>query len=149
MEEIHLQLSQIWTSAGVLAGFQLIALSWRIQREVKMELLRERTWITIADYIAVVSLLMLALGVFAAPVLNIYSVSIAVKVFGAALVVFVSHPIILLGHYNLYCSWDKYDELGKPKPRPPITNQEKVASVACAFLFLIYAVLAGISIYAA
>ena len=109
-----------------------------------MELRGERTWITLADYVAIMSLLMLALGVFAAPVLGIYPSDVAVKIFGAAFVMFVSHPIILIGHYNLYCSWGKYTKLGKPKPRSRVTNQEWVAFSVCAALFITYLLLMGI-----
>ena len=35
MESI--QLSQLWTAAAVLAGFQVTALTWRLNREVAME----------------------------------------------------------------------------------------------------------------
>ena len=131
-------LTQLWTAGGVLIGFQLIALSWRIQREAMMESVRERTWITLADYVALASLLMLTFGVFAVPILNINLVDIAAKMFGWALVMFVSYPIILIGHYNLYCSWGKYNKQGKRKSRPRVTNQEWVAFVACAILLFLY-----------
>lgn len=42
-------MSQLWTVAGVLAGFQIAALTWRINREIAMEADDERTWLTLPD----------------------------------------------------------------------------------------------------
>ena len=47
-----LQLSQLWTPAGILADFLVAALSWRIRRELDMEAQGEVTWLTLADALA-------------------------------------------------------------------------------------------------
>ena len=52
MEQINL--SQLWTAAAVLAGFQFTALIWRISREVEMEASGEQTWLTLSDYVAAI-----------------------------------------------------------------------------------------------
>ena len=123
------QLPQLWAAAAVLAGFQLTALGWRIQREIYMESRRERTWLTLADIFVGVSFLLLLVGVFAGPILSDISSSTAAKFFGLALFCFAASPFVLAGHYYLYGSWCK------KRPRPWVTVQEAVvASCACAFL---------------
>ena len=108
-------LTQLWTAAGVLTGFQFAALSWRIRRETEMEAEGEITWLTMADLVAGLSFLVLVLGVFVAPILGIITENTIPNMFGLALVLFVSYPFILAGHYNLYCSWGKI----MPDPSKP------------------------------
>ena len=126
MESI--QLSQLWTAAAVLAGFQVTALTWRINREVAMEAEDERTWVTLPDGYVAVSFLVIVVGVFAAPLSNSASTEMAVKLFGVALLIFAASPFVLAGHYNLYCSWDKR------VPRPRVTKQELTAAVVTVLL---------------
>ena len=117
------QLSQLWTAAAVLAGFQVTALTWRLNREVAMEAESERTWVTLPDGFVAVSFLVVVVGVFAAPLSGTASTNMAAKLFGLAMIVFAAFPFVLAGHYNLYCSW------GKSGPRPRVTKQEWVAAV--------------------
>ena len=44
-----IQLPQLWTVGAVLAGFQVAALTWRINREASMETEDETTWVTLAN----------------------------------------------------------------------------------------------------
>ena len=119
MEQISLP--QLWTAAAVLAGFQFTALTWRISREVGMEASREQTWLTLSDGVTAISFLILVLGVFVIPALDIYSITVAARVLGTALILFASYPFILAGHCNLYCRW------GKTVPRHRVTKQELIA----------------------
>lgn len=127
MESI--ELSHLWTAAAVVAGFQLAAFSWRLNRELNMEMLGYKTWLTVADILVVASFLLLVAGVFAAPVLSALPVDTAARLFGLAFVGFATSPMILAGHYNLYGPWRKRT------PRPWVTSQEWVAiPVAAVFL---------------
>ena len=116
-----IDLSQLWTAAAVLTGFQVTALSWRIKRELDMESRSERTWLTSADLFAAVSLLVVVFGVFAAPIFGAASTDVAAKLLGIALVLFTSSMFVLAGHYDLYCRW------GKKLPRDRTTRQEWAA----------------------
>ena len=128
MDEI--QLPQLWTAAAVLAGFQLTAIGWRIRRELYMESISERTWLTLADGFVGVSFLLLLGGVFAAPILGSVPAGFAAKCFGLAFVWFAASPFVLAGHYNLYGGWYK-----RPPPRPWATVQEMViAGVSLVFV---------------
>ena len=116
------QLSQVWTAAAVLAGFQVTALTWRLNREVAMEGGSERTWVTLPDGYVAISFLVVVVGVFAAPLSGAASTDMAAKLLGVAMIVFAACPFVLAGHYNLYCSW------GKSGPRPRVTKQEWAAA---------------------
>ena len=59
-----LTLSQIWTVAATLGGFQVVALAWRIRREIYMEGRGEITWLTLADLFVATSFLVIIGGVF-------------------------------------------------------------------------------------
>ena len=130
MEQINL--SQLWTAAAVLAGFQFTALIWRISREVEMEASGEQTWLTLSDYVAAISFLILVIGVFVIPALNFYPSSVTARVLGTALILFACYPFILAGHYNLYCRW------GKAVPRHRVTKQELSALTLCCILLAAY-----------
>ena len=110
----------------MLGGFQVAALSWRINRETKMEAKCERTWLTCADGFVASSFLVLVVGVFLAPI-RMGSIAIAVNWFGLALVLFAPAVFILAGHYNLYGEWAvKYKKDGRKAPRDRVTKQEWV-----------------------
>ena len=131
---LSIQMSQLWTIGAVLAGFQVAALTWRIKREIDMERQGETTWLTLADYFVMVSFLILIFGVFAGPAIGALTSGWAVKLFGFALIVFGVSPLVLAGHYNLYCPW------GKKRPRSWVTRQEAVASFAAVVLIIVPAV---------
>ena len=90
-----IELSHLWTAAAVVAGFQLVAFSWRLNRELNMEMLGFRTRLTVADILVVASFLLLVAGVFAAPVLSVLPVDTGARLFGLAFVGFATSPIIL------------------------------------------------------
>ena len=113
-----IELAQLWTVAGVLAGLQSAALIWRINREITMESEDERTWLTLPDAFAAVSFFILGIGVFLIPLSHDISNASVAKLLGTSIVVFAAYPFVLAGHYNLYCSWD-VDE-----PRDRTTKQE-------------------------
>ena len=129
-----INLSQLWTAAAVLTGFQITALSWRIKRELSMEAKGEPTWLTLADYLVAASFLVLVFGVFGSPIFGTLSTDSAAKMFGIALTLFTSSTFVLAGHYDLFCGW------GKKRPRNRITKQEWAAFGISVILIVIYLV---------
>ena len=125
---MELTLSQLWTAAAVLAGFQVSAFIWRINREVAVEAKGWPTWLTLSDGIVAVSFLVLVIGVFWVPLLGSVSTETAAKLLGVAVIVFATYPFVLAGHYNLYCRWDKYCPSGDLKRRDRVTKQEWAAA---------------------
>ena len=122
-------LSDLWSTATVLLGFQVAAFAWRINREITMEAKEERTWLTCADGFVALSFIALVVGVFVGPVAGWVSTDMAARLLGVALLSMLAAPFILAAHYNLYCSWGKY-VCGRPR----ITRQEQVAVVTAPFV---------------
>lgn len=89
-----LTLSQLWTVAATLGGFQVVALAWRISREVYMEERYETTWLTLADGFVALSFLVLIGGVFLAPTWGVPTTA-AVRLLGLALVIFAPAVFVL------------------------------------------------------
>ncbi len=132
---LEIEIGELWTVAAVLAGFQVNALVWRISRELQMESQSERVWLTLADGMIMVSLLLLAFGVFAAPMMGAASLDLAIRLCGLSLTIFVSMAFVFAGHYNLYSDrlWVDYVAPGKKAPRGQVTRQE-VLGLAIALL---------------
>ena len=136
-----LTLSQIWTVAGALGGFQVLALSWRINRELHMEEMGETTWLTLADGIVALSFLVLVGGVFLSPMFGATTAD-AINLLGLALTLFAPSVFILAGHYNLYCDWGvKYEKDGSKSPRDRCTRQELVATSIAVLFPVVYGIL--------
>lgn len=96
-------MSEIWPAGAVLLGFQLTALGWRLNREIRMGELRRRTWITIADYLTYLSVIILVLGVFLLPpFLDDMHRGWVSWLFGLALIIFAATPPVIAGHYELF-----------------------------------------------
>ena len=129
-------MGELWTVAAIVGGFQLAALSFRLQRELTMEARGETTWLTLADGLVGMSLLLLVFGVFAAPVFGAADLHLSVRLFGLSLVMFVSSVFVLAGHYNLYCHWGR----NPSGERERITPQEKVAFGFAAAMMVAYGI---------
>lgn len=72
-------LAELWIIAAVLAGFQVTALGWRFNREIQMEGRSERTSLTLPDLFVTASFLLVATGVFVAPIAGTASQELAAK----------------------------------------------------------------------
>ena len=114
-------ISQLWTVAGVLAGFQIASLTWRINRELAMEEDEERTWVTIPDAFVAVSFALVVVA-FAASLSDSWSIDVIAKLLATSAIVFAASPFLLVGHYDLYCSWGKEQAIEEGRDR--VTNQE-------------------------
>ena len=115
---------------AVVFGFQLAALVWRLNRELRMAERRERTWLTSADYMVYGFVLILVVGVFIAPILDIANFQVTVWLFGLSIIVFALSPVVLAGHYNLY----RY----RKGRRPNFTFQEGGAWLIAALVVSAY-----------
>ena len=137
-----LNISQIWTVAATLGGFQVVALAWRISREVYMEERNETTWLTLTDGFVALSFLVLIGGVFLAPMWGVATTDV-IKLLGLALVIFAPSVFVLAGHYNLYCDWGiEYDEDGDKLSRDRCTKQEGLVVVIAVMSIAVYGILA-------
>lgn len=98
MELTH---GEILTAAGVLLGFQITSFTWRISREVDVGK-TDLTWLPPADMLNLASMLIVAIGVFVLPILNVANLKFMRLAFGLALLLFIGYPFALAGHYDMY-----------------------------------------------
>ena len=133
-------LPQIWTVAAVLAGFQVTAFTWRLNRELDMQ--GETTWLTWADLLVAGSFLTLVCGVFAVPLFSPSTNTLTVaKLFGLALAIYAGSFFVLVGHYNLCGDWGvRYTWDGERCPRGRCTRQETATLTVVVALVLAYGV---------
>ena len=129
-----LSIADLWTAAGVLLGFQLAALLWRLNRELYMREKRcpERTWIPDSDIVMAASMLIIVVGVFILPILDFISVQNAARLLGLSAIFLAGYPFALAGHYNLY-----RDVKG---PRDRRTGQELIALIGVGAAAVFYVV---------
>jgi hypothetical protein len=125
-------LSALWSAAGVIAGFQVAAFTWRITREIRMADLDEVAWLPLADILNLFSLALTLLGVFAATAVGLIGVEPARLIFGWAVVLLACWPIAVAGHYELL------SRRPRRRPAPYSTSQERVAVGTALLLSLVY-----------
>lgn len=97
-----IEVGDIWTVAGVLVGFEAASFAWRVQREATVGDQNCPTWLPLADYLNLLGLLVVGLGVFALPVLNVVGETTIGKALGLGVVLWIGHVFALAGHYELY-----------------------------------------------
>ena len=67
MELEGVKLWNLWIVAGVVAGFQIGAFRWRIERELRMEEKNQTVWFPVTDWMLVGSFVGLLITVFILP----------------------------------------------------------------------------------
>lgn len=92
---------EILAAAGVLLGFQITSFTWRISREVEVGK-SDLTWLPIADLLNLAAMLVVAIGVFVLPILNVANSEFMKLALGLALLLFIGYPFALAGHYEMY-----------------------------------------------
>ena len=130
-----IQLPHIWTDAAVLLGFQITAFTSRINREVARGNKGYITWLTLADGLVGMSFLWVVAFGFAVSLKTDVSAELTARFLGMGIPLFAAHPVVLAGHYNLYCSWGKIE--GEKAGRPQITKQEIAAFLVSVVLVLV------------
>ena len=99
---MEIQFADIWIAAGVLIGFQVTTFVWRISREVKVGEQKDITWLPPADILNLLSMVVAMVGVFVLPILDLVGVNFMKLSFGLAVLLFISYPFALAGHYDMY-----------------------------------------------
>ena len=128
---MDIQLADIWIAAGVLIGFQVTSFIWRISREVEVGKTRDITWLPPADVLNLLSMVIAMVGVFVLPILGLVDLSFIKLSFGLAVLLFVSYPFALAGHYDMYNNKTSRSFLYFPA-------QEKVVVEIKAILVILY-----------
>jgi hypothetical protein len=132
---MNIQISDIWTAAGILIGFQVASFSWRVSREVSVAQKEDLTWLPPADIVNLASMIVTVIGVFVLPTLGLVDLTFTLRSFGLAVLIFAGYPFALAGHYDMYNNKTTRSYLYFPL-------QERVVVVAVTILAIGYIVLA-------
>ncbi len=143
--ETAMPLKDLWTVAAVLMGFQLAAFTWRLTRELSEHDLRTQyhvepeqnvnRWFPPADYLNLLSLMIVVGGVFLVPTLGLGSPRFAEGALALSAILFVGYPFAVLGHYNLLFS------KGTIPPGKFSTVQEIIVVVVAILVSVLYVAL--------
>jgi hypothetical protein len=99
---IVVDIGVLWGAGGVLVGFQVTALTLRVNREIEVGGTGDFTWLPVADCINLLSLSLTLIGVFVLPVINVIGLGAASKIFGLAVLLLVGYAFALAGHYEMF-----------------------------------------------
>jgi hypothetical protein len=128
---MEIALSDLWTAAGVLLGFQVTAFAWRVSHEAEVADRGDVSWIPPADYLNLSAMVVTAIGCFVLPSIGMVSVLFAAKVLGLGVVLLVGHSFCLAAHYELFNRRTKRSYRYFPL-------QERVAFATVTSLSLVY-----------
>jgi hypothetical protein len=93
-------LYNIWNAASVILGFQLLAFSWRIQREAELQRQEKPTWLPVADKLNLAAILVNIIGTFLLPIAGHNERPEYALAF--SLILFATYPLALAAHYELF-----------------------------------------------
>lgn len=127
----------LWGAAGILVGFQVTALTLRVNREISVGASGDLTWLPVADCINMLSLSTTLIGVFVLPVLDAIGQEAASRVFGLAALLLLGYAFALAGHYEMY-----NPRAGRSMQYFPLQERVVVAMVGIAAIVYIAAALA-------
>ena len=102
MELEGVKLWNLWIVAGVVAGFQIGAFRWRIERELRMEEKNQTVWFPVTDWMLVGSFVGLLITVFILPTLVNISVECTARLLVVCVIPLAVYPFGLIGHYKLF-----------------------------------------------
>ncbi len=132
---MDIQLTDIWTATIVLIGFQVTSFVWRVSREVELGKEGDITWLPPSDILNLLSMVVVVVGVFVLPILDFVGLNFIKLSFGLAVLLFVSYPFALAGHYDMYNNKTPRSFLYFP-------TQEKIVIAITTFLVISYLVFA-------
>ncbi len=140
---MEVSLADIWRASAVILGLQIGGFTWRVRRE--LDLLDEgdeRAWIPPADFLNLIAIVVVVVGVYLWPILDLPGgVQLAEDAFGLGLVLLLGYPFALAGHYGLLRVG------GRPVDgwrQPWATRSEMVVIAAAALAAVVFVVLAAL-----
>lgn len=136
-------LADIWRASAVILGLQIGGFTWRVRRELDLfDEAGERAWIPPADFLNLVAIVVVVVGVYLWPILDLPGgVRLAEDAFGLGLVLLLGYPFALAGHYGLMRIG------GRPVQgwrQPWATRSELVAIVVTALASVAFVILAAL-----
>jgi hypothetical protein len=111
-------LKDLWTATGVILGFQMTLFKWRLEEENKVGQNGDVPWLVPSDYVSIVGMLSLVLGVILLPVAGLVGVNVARSAFGLGSLLFLGQALGLAGHYQTFNKRKKEYSFGlQPKKK--------------------------------
>jgi hypothetical protein len=99
---IRFALIDLWKVAAFLLAAQFGYVLWRIRRELRFRAAGQPSWLPPADYLNFLSMIVVAVCVFALPAIGIVPDRFAWTAFGLSLILAIGFCLALLGHYQLF-----------------------------------------------
>jgi hypothetical protein len=99
---MEIRLSELWTVAVVLLGFQVGAFSWRLSREIAVARSGDIVWFPPADFVNLLAILCNCIGVFVLPLAGVNNANSVGVALGVSVLLFAGYPFALAGHYDLF-----------------------------------------------
>jgi hypothetical protein len=124
-----IDVTSIWTAAGVLLGFQLSVIRWRVDREREMEAADELVWLPPCEYLNLLSMGSTAVGVFVLPALGVVGIEFLRHSFALSILFLSGYSFAIFGHYQLF---------RHSLPRPRFPRQEKIPFFATLLAAVAY-----------
>lgn len=126
-----LTIAQLFSISGFLMAFQLTMFTWRISREIDLKKDGAITWFPISEYLNLLSLVLIAFGGIIIPIVSGNSCEdISVRIIGLGILLGISYPFALIGHYQVYTPFTmKYNDYDKKINKTPIP--EDIYKAAC------------------
>jgi len=129
----ELNIYELWRAIGILVGFQITVLGWRVAREQKRAETRKEIWFPIADYLNVASIAISMLSVFIIPIVGDWP-RLRLGLLGVSLLLFTASPFALIGHYGMFTP-NKHPQDLRYWP-----YQEKVVTFITAVLIVVFVI---------
>jgi hypothetical protein len=91
----------VWTAGGVVLGFVVTAFTFRIKREAELKAGNADYWLPPADFVLLLSMTVVLIGVFVIPVALGAGLSFATYALGFGFLLLAGYPFALAGHYGI------------------------------------------------
>lgn len=114
-----IELKDLWTPVGLLLGFQMTILMWRIQQEEAVRAKGDIPWLIPSDYLSILGMLVFVVGTMLLPLAGVVCQKTAETFFGLGALLFVGQLLGVAGHYQLF-------NLSSPSVPQWLPLQEKV-----------------------
>ena len=106
-----LNLPAVWTAGGIVLGFVVTIFTFRIKREAEIRASGSPTyWLPPADFVLLLSMAVVLIGVFVIPIALGAGVSFAKYAMGFGFLLLAGYPFAIAGHYGILS--------GRPAPLP-------------------------------
>jgi hypothetical protein len=125
---------------SALIALQFVAFGWRLNREITVGDRGSKTWLSLPDYLNLLSLLAVVSCCVVTPLARGTNSRVAGVILGVSYVLIAFHPISEAAHYRLFSKGGRAIYLNTPNGDYPwITGQE----VLTVIVSVVFATLAG------